>query len=671
MGLEISQKLQQFFHDNTGNSLICKAIWVEFIGGLDFCRDDDKKHFDPGISHLGFSVKASHHISYVTPDRHNAIKDIGQDVWSSSHRYCGKAGKIVRKLFTPLGMLQFCDKDVEQFTNLFKSFQDEANSKYTFKTIKGRKIKHYYHGDNYSDENGTNGSLWCSCLRDDQCQPFLDIFVRNHYKVSLLVMLNKDEKVLGRALIWKKIDVGGELRTIMDRIYTTKESDVESFKNYAKKKKWMCKEYQSHSSRTEFIYKDTREVWENLKIELTHDEFEKYPYFDTFAFMSDKVLTNDLNAKFRWKLNDTGGGRTNMFRHNDYDGTEIHNSETTYCRYNNGRGDGICHRDQAVHLDYENENAFPDLCIQDVDGQMILKKHARTLHNGGVVRNGNAEYSRTTGKWYLNREVHYSSFEQTYIPHELAIQLSNDSYVTEQYRDRAIEYYDIADEPRPETAPQIQTTDGVFGELARNGIVSPSNESLRSDMADYVRDSAVAINGMSNNWVTSGDPANGHRTLFRQNPDGSIEQISEASIRESGGSLSVTVNNSNGDLIGTINTESNDEVPGPYPVLSNDLSVSREPYQITGSESNESINNRVSEAMERHLERARERARIHVANDLQGEQVLDPVPVPIPVIEQVPDPNPSGATGRTVPNNSDILDFDMSDFIEDDDGQPF
>jgi hypothetical protein len=60
---------------------------------------------------------------------------------------------------------------------------------------------------------------------------WLQIYIDNPQTVKLLILKseNTDDKIVGRALLWK-LDDG---RTMMDQIYTSRDSDTRVFKEYA------------------------------------------------------------------------------------------------------------------------------------------------------------------------------------------------------------------------------------------------------------------------------------------------------------------------------------------------------------------------------------------------------------------------------------------------------
>ena len=90
--------------------------------------------------------------------------------------------------------------------------------------------EYYYLKDNYIEVEGDLGN---SCMRYIYCQSYFDIYIKNPDVCKMLVYVDEDNKVWGRALIWT-IDTCDEdkitSRTYMDRIYGINDSIKVLFK---------------------------------------------------------------------------------------------------------------------------------------------------------------------------------------------------------------------------------------------------------------------------------------------------------------------------------------------------------------------------------------------------------------------------------------------------------
>jgi hypothetical protein len=101
----------------------------------------------------------------------------------------------------------------------------------------------------------------------------------------------------------------------MDRQYTSKDSDVIKFKNYAKDKGWAYKANNNHHSLEPIIFKDD-EFDAVIKVNVapykgTDFKYNKYPYMDTLRryHIEDGTLDNvEEDDEGTILLDDTGGG---------------------------------------------------------------------------------------------------------------------------------------------------------------------------------------------------------------------------------------------------------------------------------------------------------------------------------------------------------------------------
>ena len=170
--------------------------------------------------------------------------------------------------------------------------------------------------DNYQFRKGQLGS---SCMRYKKCQGYLDIYVDNPESCNLLIMysdLNKS-KISGRAIIWKVSDK----LTIMDRIYTINDYDIQVFKKYAEEKGW----------------ETVDKIRSTVKIPLKKSNFSQYPYVDNFFILNyiEGYLTDEEE---RWpeegfyKLQNTDGGyRSDDGVWSEYHGTYLNREDAVWC----------------------------------------------------------------------------------------------------------------------------------------------------------------------------------------------------------------------------------------------------------------------------------------------------------------------------------------------------
>jgi hypothetical protein len=214
-----------------------------------------------------------------------------------------KIGKVVNYICS-LRNITVNDSDREAFVNAWKSSKNISTIK--FKLVSGDDIVKYYNKKIYYKQTGTLGN---SCMSEESSKIF-KIYTENPDKVKLLVYLDDDDKVHGRALVWKVKKSPCESKYFMDRVYTNRDSDVNRFKEFANNEGWFYKKrMNSHiADNVLFVYKD-QDVAGEVKLKLDAD-FRNYPYIDTMCFLSkDKNSLSNLSDKNCYILHSLYGDR--------------------------------------------------------------------------------------------------------------------------------------------------------------------------------------------------------------------------------------------------------------------------------------------------------------------------------------------------------------------------
>jgi hypothetical protein len=236
-------------------------------------------------------------------DKIDDVYDNPELPYSMSGRGEVKIGKIVNYICS-LRNISVTDSDRENFVNAWKA-STEVNT-IQFKLVSGDDIAKYYNEENYYNKNGTLGS---SCMADKSGRTF-KLYTENPNKVKLLIYVDGDDKIHGRALVWKVKKSPCESKYLMDRIYTNRDSDVIRFKQFADNEGWFYKRHaSSHDSEgVVFIYKGKKVAGE-VKLKLKGD-FRYYPYVDTMSYLSkDKDSLSNLPDKKCYQLHDIYGDR--------------------------------------------------------------------------------------------------------------------------------------------------------------------------------------------------------------------------------------------------------------------------------------------------------------------------------------------------------------------------
>jgi hypothetical protein len=236
-------------------------------------------------------------------------------IWNSSRTNI-KIGRLTRALLRSAG-IEFTDRDIEQFTNAFKSTFDYLSDKLKqFSLVKGEKIKYWYWHEKYESGRGTMNN---SCMAEVD-EDYFDIY-SNNSNCSLLILYSDDGQVTeegyksstikGRALVWN-CEVNGQKETFMDRIYTVRDSDVDLFKQYATSKGWWHKKFQDMDQECDLVRGSESKSQPTIVVHLEQSRCNQYPYCDTlsYVYLSDNIMCNspelDDESADR-NLRDTGG----------------------------------------------------------------------------------------------------------------------------------------------------------------------------------------------------------------------------------------------------------------------------------------------------------------------------------------------------------------------------
>lgn len=213
-------------------------------------------------------------------------------------------GRLVNQIFPG----KYTSKEVEDFVNSFKNVNKPGENE--LKLVIGQDIKKYYLYTNYAEESGDLGN---SCMRYTRCQEYLDIYTQNPNQVQLLVYLNEEDKVLGRALLWvlndeKSDDIEGA-EYFLDRIYGIDDSIKKLFQDHAETQGWAWRTKSGYSDTKYITYKGEEHSGVKMSIELDKYDFNYYPYMDTFKELdnSESKLYNNNDEDRNWTLTNTDG----------------------------------------------------------------------------------------------------------------------------------------------------------------------------------------------------------------------------------------------------------------------------------------------------------------------------------------------------------------------------
>ena len=329
----------------------------------------------------------------------NHLDNKENDVYGKS-RNSVKIGKFINKVFPG----KFKDKDVEDFVNKMKGGLEVSGEK--FEIVEGEDIEFWYKSENYAKEEGSLGS---SCMRNQS--GIFRIYTDNP-EVCRMLILKENDKILGRALIWKldairKYSGGDKVEDVeyfMDRQYTIKDSDVEKFRNYAKEQGWSYKTNNNHHSYYNLTKPDgdafnVRMTVQVKKADSSDYDYNSYPYLDTFRRYNPQtgILYNDEDEDSEndgmYILNDTGGGysRIEGGYYSEYYDRMIPEDEAVYSDW---LGTHIW-SDSAVYVD-RGESRYHGYYPDDYDDIVFDEWIDEYIHRDNGI------YSDWYGYWLLN-----------------------------------------------------------------------------------------------------------------------------------------------------------------------------------------------------------------------------------------------------------------------------
>lgn len=304
------------------NDLVCSGGFLEKLGIMSkknkiaeilFTLFEDNEYFDKNLAQNWIdTTPIDDTISFLSDVKADKI-DYGINKFLIKGRSTVKIGRFLNAFLNNAHVkkileddfdgVKFTDKDVEAFVNLYKSINPDANKK--FKLVKGADIAKFYNESNYANGKGQLGS---SCMRDVE-DDYFDIYVHNEKVCKLLIYIDGDGKLLGRALVWKLHKPICEAQYFMDRVYTSSDSDLIKFKHYADEKGWMTKNRNVSDSEDGlmFRYKDTP-VFGRIYVKLDDADFDEYPFVDTLSYLStDEKMISNVGFKDGFVLWSTDG----------------------------------------------------------------------------------------------------------------------------------------------------------------------------------------------------------------------------------------------------------------------------------------------------------------------------------------------------------------------------
>lgn len=222
-------------------------------------------------------------------------------VYNTSSRNTIKVGKFIKKV---LGNLP--DVEVERFVNSFKTSSIADSLK--VELVSGKDITYWYNSDNYEEMTGSLGNSCMVSLAKagmSTGKKFFELYEENP-EVCQLAIIQRDGKLIARALVWKVESDNPEIKYYMDRQYATKDHYVNILTNWAVKNDMAIwdRSFGQVNFRDEVYYP-------KMKVKVKKINYDNFPYLDTFRRYDYRkgYLYNDSSHKKRgYTLTSTVGG---------------------------------------------------------------------------------------------------------------------------------------------------------------------------------------------------------------------------------------------------------------------------------------------------------------------------------------------------------------------------
>ena len=301
-------------------------------------------------------------ISFLPAGKEHRVNDNGR--WVREGRQEGKPGRVVRRLMSDafINDFEIKDQDIEKFSNNVTAYvmcngdgESDDSDKIEMFVCNGDFIKHYYDKDNYSPHAG--GNLTNSCMAN-RPSSYFELYTHNHDVVNMVVALDSNRLVVGRALLWHTNDHG----LCMDTIYAA-DSVQPMFINFAKANGIRYKSNQScHHHQFDMLNGERNPIYTRYDVSIGCTHFCDYPYLDTLYYLDEAhhLLTNyEMDECIELRSTDGSYNEINNNQVEDMNGDMIDEDEAYYLDYRgpDGRVCGYAHSNDVV-TDHNGRNVL-------------------------------------------------------------------------------------------------------------------------------------------------------------------------------------------------------------------------------------------------------------------------------------------------------------------------
>ena len=215
----------------------------------------------------------------------------GRGPWDSKSRLELRLSRLVNKIIEGD---TFSTRDKENFVNEMRAAIESSKSE--FRIVEGEEIRQFYLEEKHSTQTG---SLKASCMRYNKCSEYLDIYVNNPEVCKMVILVNGEGKIDGRALLWKLHSSNPQIDRFMDRIYSIDPSRIEPmFNAWARQNGYSHKQENNFRNLRGVVLPDGSVVKANMTVKC-EGTYKKFPYVDTFRMYDPKtgILENSDDEK--------------------------------------------------------------------------------------------------------------------------------------------------------------------------------------------------------------------------------------------------------------------------------------------------------------------------------------------------------------------------------------
>lgn len=368
---------------------------------------------DDCVNYISLSSTDKGRISYLTNDRMEKMDE--SEYWSSTRRYHTKPGGFVGKMFKKID-----SREVEKFSNQFRTIANKPS--FRFEVVSGERIRELYRYNYHSSDYGTLGA---SCMKHEECQDFFGIYKDNPEIVSMLVMFDDNDLILGRAILWNYNSY-----KLMDRIYSVSDDTLPVyFKQWCSENGYYHKSEQNWYNTMAFEQFGQKKVEFQIKISLPNTNFDRYPYMDTFKFIDvNGNLYNyqPENVEFYSMINTNGYRQgSDSLRFDGISRVFRHPGECVWLGYK----DMYTHHNNVKYSEVNDCHILNDDCIFREDISSYVFKDDSN-NNQEAIKN-QLEYMKSRKE--IKKEINTTYFDSQYFDGQLTndyirVMMNNSNY---------------------------------------------------------------------------------------------------------------------------------------------------------------------------------------------------------------------------------------------------